>query len=180
MLSKCLFTRATNLVTYISYNYIMIVDIAYLFKVGKYWGIAIYKKKIWITVIFSSPNVTCTGPTPAPKRTAIWWSASCARTSWPHIPWGHSASGRCAWPAARRTASCLPKRPQPRLRGRCTSTTSRRGPTTACRSTLCHSSPSCGTRPRPTPLTPDRLWFIAGICYFYFHLIVGRQYYRTF
>ena len=36
MLSKCLFTRATNFVTYISYNYIMIVDIAYLFKVGKY------------------------------------------------------------------------------------------------------------------------------------------------
>ena len=36
MLSKCLFTRATNWVAYISYNYIMIVDIAYLFKVGNY------------------------------------------------------------------------------------------------------------------------------------------------
>ena len=122
-------------------------------------------------IIFRSPNVTCTGPMPDPKRTAIWWSASCARTSWPPTPWGRSASGRCAWPTARRTASCLPKRLRPRLRGQCTSTTSRRGPTMACRSTLSRSSPSCGTRPRPTPLMPDRLLFIAGNSSCFQHIV---------
>ena len=111
---------------------------------------------------FSSRNATCTGLMLAQKLTVIWSSASYVRTYWPPTRFGPSAFGPCEWPTARRTASCLPKRPLRRPRGQCTSTTSRHGPTMVFHYMLCPWCLLFGIQLLLIRLMQARLWFIAG------------------
>ena len=111
---------------------------------------------------FSSPNATCTGLMLAQKLTAIWSSAFCERTFWPRTRFGPSAFGPCEWPTARRTASCLPKRPLHLPSGRCTSTTSRHGPTMGFHYTLYPWCLLFGIQLLLIRLMQALLWFIAG------------------